>query len=283
MTDWPEFNDLWDYNDPAGSEARFRALLAGPDAPAEAGDRLQLLTQIARALGLQRRFAEGHRLLDEVAAQMQGGDLVEVRCLLERGRLFNSARQPEQSVPLFLQAAELAQAIGADFYAVDALHMLGIAAPQPERLGWNRKAIARAEGSQQARARGWLASLYNNTGWALFDEGQYGEALALFERALVLREEKGDAGPIRVARWCIARTQRALGRLDEALAILRALEASGESDGFTEEEIGECLLVQGKEEAARPYFRAAAEKLAHIDWVAEDTARLERLKALGGA
>jgi hypothetical protein len=38
----------------------------------------------------------------------------------------------------------------------------------------------------------------------------------------------------------------------------------------------------GEAKAARPYFRKAHEMLAQIDWAAEDTARMERLKSLAG-
>lgn len=280
-TDWPDFNDDWNYSDPAGTEAKFRARLPEAEKSDDASYRLQLLTQIARAVGLQKRFDEAHALLDQVEAQMAGGDVVEVRYLLESGRVYNSSRQPEQAVPLFLKAAELAERIGADFYAVDALHMLGIAAPQAEQLDWNQRAIAFAERSPHERAKRWLASLYNNTGWSLFDERRYDEALDLFQKALVLRQQQGDAEAIRIARWCVAKMLRVLGRVEEGLAIQRELEQAGGSDGFVEEEIAECLHALGKPDDARPYFRTAYEKLSQTDGMAADTARLERLKALG--
>jgi hypothetical protein len=73
-----------------------------------------------------------------------------------------------------------------------------------------------------------------------------------------------------------------MSRPDEGPAIQRRLEAEGVSDGFTEEEIAECLYAMGEMEAARPYFRMAYEMLAQIDWAAEDTAWMERLKSLAG-
>lgn len=275
---WADFNDEWDYNNPAASEAKFRARLAAggllPD------DELQLRTQIARALGLQSKFDDAHTLLDQVKAELQPGSLAEVRYLLERGRVFNSSKKPEAALPLFLQASALAKSLKADFYTVDALHMLGIAAAPKDRLAWNQKAIAAAEGSDE-KGRGWLASLYNNTGWALFDEERYAEALDLFDRAIGLREQQGDAEALRIAHWCVGRTLRALGRVSEALAIQRQLEA-GPVDGFVYEELGECLLALGQAETARPYFAKAHAELAKLDWIAEDKARIQRLLELGG-
>ena len=277
---WPDFNDLWDHDDPAGTETKFRQLLPDASKTADLSYHLQLLTQIARALGLQKKFDEAHATLDEVEAAMAAGSLVEVRCMLERGRVFNSAKQPEEAVPLFHKAVEIGQAIGADFYVVDALHMLGIAAPPAERLDWNLKAIAFTEQSSQARARNWLGSLYNNTAWTHFDEECYDEALDLFEKALIFRQEQGKQAEIDIARWCVAKTLRVMGRVDEALVIQRALESKGNDDGFTEEEIAECLYALGEVDAARPYFQTAYKTLSQIDWVAEDTTRIERLRIL---
>ena len=64
-TDPPEIDDLWDYTDPAGSEARFRACLAQTE-PGSSAYR-ELLTQIARAQGLQRNFAGALRYRREPA------------------------------------------------------------------------------------------------------------------------------------------------------------------------------------------------------------------------
>jgi tetratricopeptide (TPR) repeat protein len=285
-TDWPDFNDLWDYNNPAETEQVFRRMLAegaasGGGLSEESVYLLQLKTQIGRTLSLQRRFEEAHAILDEVQAEMAGNDVVEVRYLLERGRTLNSGKRAAEAVPLFRRAFEIADDIAADFYAVDALHMLGIAAETAEeRMDWNLKAIDYAKNSEQEKANNWLGSLYNNTAWGLFDAGQYEEALTLFRRAQTLREAEGDAEKINIARWSVAKTLRVMGRVKEALSVLRQLEAESLPDGFTEEEIAECFLALGNTTAARPYFKLAYDLLSQIDWVAEDTARIDRIKAL---
>ncbi len=293
-THWPDFNDLWDYNNPEETEKVFRRILskavASGDGPSDNGPSdegnyfLQLKTQIGRTLALQRRFEEAHTILDEVEAVMAGDDIVEVRYLLERGRTFNSSKQPEKAVPLFLRSFEIAKRITADVYAVDALHMLGITTDTAaERMDWNLKAIDYAKASNQEKANNWLGSLYNNTGWGLFDAGRYEEALDLFQQAQAMREAQGDPDLINTARWCVAKTLRVMGRVNEGLAIQRALESETEPDGFIEEEIAECYYALGDVEAAKPYFKIAHELLSKIDWVAEDSARMERLALLGGA
>ena len=56
---------IWDFNDLDASRQRFRALL--DDEEAVVG-RAEVLTQLARVEGLEDRFDEGDRLLDEAAS-----------------------------------------------------------------------------------------------------------------------------------------------------------------------------------------------------------------------
>jgi tetratricopeptide (TPR) repeat protein len=272
---------MWDFDDPAGTEARFRDLLPQAASSGDDSYTLQLHTQIARALGLQKKFTEANALLDEVEEKAKRDDLVMARLLLERGRVFNSSGQPERAVPLFEKAYALANQIGAGYYAADALHMLGIASPPQEQLEWNLKAIDYAKLSAQARTRYWLGPLYNNLGWTYFEQGHLQQALETFQKAQAVREQQGKPKEIHIARWCVARTLREMGQIEAALAIQRQLEVAGVNDGFVYEEIGECLYALGKPTEARPSFRRAYELLSQIDWVAGDTQRMARLKTLG--
>ncbi|HZC15985.1 MAG TPA: hypothetical protein VE309_04415, partial [Caulobacteraceae bacterium] len=60
------FDTLWDYNDPAGSEARFLETRQGLGAPEDHARLLELDTQIARAQGLKGRFADALTMLETV-------------------------------------------------------------------------------------------------------------------------------------------------------------------------------------------------------------------------
>ena len=276
----------WDFDRPAESEARFRGELAGLAAGSAAA--LELATQIARAQGLQRRFAAAHTTLDGVERRMdKRPERVRVRYLLERGRTFNSAGQPERAVPLFREALDRARAAREDFLAIDAAHMLGIAAPAEDRLAWSLEAVAMTERSADARSKRWLASLYNNIGWTYHDRGDYAAALAYFEKALPAWQARGGPDKVRIAYWSIARAQRSLGRLDEALAIqlrlAREADAAGTPDGYVYEELGEILQAKGEAVVARPNFaRAYALLSADQGLQAEAPERLARLKRLGG-
>src|SRR5687768_2612862 len=115
--------------------------------------RLQLLTQIARALGLQRKFDDAHTILDTAETAMAlDMATVRVRYLLERGRLFNSSQQPERARPFFLDAWERGRAAKLDDFAVDAAHMMAIVEPLEKKLAWNERAVAVAESSSDSRA-----------------------------------------------------------------------------------------------------------------------------------
>jgi tetratricopeptide (TPR) repeat protein len=258
---------LWNWADPAASEKIFRAL------PPSA----EVQTQIARAQGLQRRFDEAHRTLDAIRPD---SPRVEVRCLLERGRTFNSSGKPEMAKPLFLAAWEKAQAAKLDFFAVDAAHMIAIVESPAEALQWNEKALALAVKSPDPKAQGWVGSLLNNIGWTYYDLGQYAKALDCFERDLKWFEDRKKDEQARIARYSIGKTLRALGRVPEALAQQRALQP----DGYIWEEIAECLLALKRMGEAQKAFARAHELLSQDAWLAaREPQRIARLSQMAGA
>ncbi|MBM3459560.1 MAG: hypothetical protein FJX77_13650, partial [Armatimonadetes bacterium] len=223
-TSLPELNALWDFQDPALSEVRFRELLSCAGVREDRGYLACLLTQLARSVGLQQRFEEARELLDqaeEVAPPEDG--LARTRLLLERGRVANSSGDRAGSRPYFLAAWETAESAGLESLAVDAAHMLGIVEEPEQAMEWNYRAMERAEKSSDPAVRNWLGPLYNNTGWTRFERGELEAALVLFERGLVLREARGQPRETRIARWSVARVWRALGRVEPALAEQHAL------------------------------------------------------------
>lgn len=280
----PDFDSLWDYSHPDETETKFREILLRfpEDDPAF----LELLTQIARAQGLQRKFNHAHQTLNQVERRLK--DILsraKVRYLLERGRVFNSSGKPEEACPFFEKALEIAKQLKEDFYAIDALHMLATLAPPEESLTLNLQAIEMAESSQQEKTRNWLGSLYNNTGWSYHGLSDYASALRIFEKAEAWQRSKGRVRETHIAAWCVARTLRSLGRIEEALSKQMRLneESAGEEDGYVFEEIGECLLALNRLEEACSYFLKAYELLSQdARLVEQESERLMRLKELGG-
>lgn len=282
------FDTLWNYDQPAETEAKFRALLPEATTGGDLGYRAELMTQIARTMGLQQRFGAAHALLDSVQLLLpKAPEQAMVRYLLERGRLFNSSNQQGLALPLFTEAWERARTAKLDQYAVDAAHMLAIASPLEERMNWNGKALALAEESPDPDARRWRGSLYNNMGWDLFEQTKYDSALAMFQRALAVRLEQGKPKAINIARWCVAKTYRVMGHIDSAFAIQKQLvarmeESSEGRDGYVYEEFAECLLAMNRGQDAVAYFAKAYFLLAEDPWLVRDEPeRLARLKKLG--
>jgi len=257
---------LWDFDDPAASEARFREA----QATATGDDVLVLETQIARSYGLRREPGRAREILDGVHARLDAaGPEPRVRCELELGRTWISAvTQPEERTgeamdaarSAYLRAFELAREAGLDDLAVDAVHMMAFVDTDPAaQLAWNDRGLEIARASAQPAARRWEASLLNNRGMALHEAGRDAEALADFRAALELRGAMDDAGATRVAWWMVAWSLRLLGRLDEALPIQERLEqecaAAGEPDPFVFEELE--LLHRARGDDARAAHYAA--------------------------
>jgi tetratricopeptide (TPR) repeat protein len=283
-----DFDAEWDYDRPGETEARFRALLPAARASGNRDYLVQLLTQIARTEGLQRRFDDAERTLAEAESLLTSDTAVaRVRLKLEQGRVLNSSKRRDQSKPLFLEAWNLARQAGSHAFAVDAAHMLGLVETGEASITWNERAMSLAESSPDPKARRWLGSLYNNLGWTYHGRGRYATAFDLFQKALTEREKEGKKPEIRIARWCMARCLRSLGRVEEALAAQRALyeefQAEGGMDGYVVEEIAECLLLSKREEEAKPHFAHAYRELSRDPWLRDNEApRLERLARLGG-
>ena len=185
MLEQKTLDQLWNFDDPAGSEARFRA--AAADESYDADEQAELATQLGRAIGLQGRYEEADALLDSIDADEP---TVAVRVLLERGRVLNSSGHAAMAVPLFEQAAELADHLGEEFLAVDALHMLAIA-DSAHAETWTRSALEYASTVHDPRTKRWMVSLHNNLGWTLHEAGRFTEALVEFQLAEQWAERVG--------------------------------------------------------------------------------------------
>lgn len=260
-----DIRSLWNFDDPAASEALFRRLLAD----AQGDDALSLRTQVARTHSLRRQFAEAHAELDAMLpALAAAGAEPQVRHLLERGRTLRSAGERQQARPLFAQAVDRARAARLDELMVDAMHMLAAVEPETaDQLAWNDRALAAALASNEPNARAWEGSLAHNNGISLHGAGRFDEAMASFRQALAARERDGTPRQVRIAHWMVAWTLRAMKRHAEALAVQQRLQReladAGEIDGWVCAELGENLLALGRAAEAGPWFSRALDALAN--------------------
>ena len=203
---------LWDFDDPEGSAERFREELASASPIASA----ELSTQRARALGLAGRGAEADAVL---AGIPETTPVVAIRLALERGRRLNSSGRPEDAVPYFERALELALA-------------------EPVRaLEHSRAALDVVAATSDERTKRWGISLHNNLGWWHHDAEDYDAALAEFELADAAARARGTVDQQQLAQWAIARCYRSLGRTADALAIQERLLIERPDDEFVLEEL----------------------------------------------
>jgi len=282
----PDFNKMWDYNNPTETEIKFRALVE--DAKANDIEYYgELLTQIARIQGLQRKFEEADKTL-EMAKEyaIDKYPTVKIRYILEKGRVLNSSGKGEESIPVFKEAYDFGMKHKLDFYTLDAAHMLGIVNIPEVQLEWNLKALKIAETSEDKRVKGWLGPLYNNIGWTYHDLEKYEEALDLFLKGYDWRVSVKDENGARIGKWTIGRAQRSLKRYDEALKTQMEVQddfvkAGLEPDGYLYEEMAELHLIKGQADIARKYFELAWEKLSQDQWMMDnETERMNRLKKM---
>lgn len=179
MLEQERLDELWDFDDPALSESRFRAELDA-DGRWDSIERAELVTQLARSIGLQGRFDEAAALLIDLDAE--ANPVVVVRVLLESGRVMNGSGHPDSALGLFRQAAELAARAHAEFLRIDALHMAAIV-DADGAADWTTLAVELAEASDNDRTKRWLISLHSNYGWLLLEADDLDTALAEFVEA----------------------------------------------------------------------------------------------------
>lgn len=280
-----DIDALWDYSDPKSSELRFEAALALLSNETQPLLYAELLTQKARAIGLQQFYDRAKSVLNEALLLIGDYSCVAlVRYFLEYGRVCNSSRE-NGAYDYFLKSYALAGEIHEDFYAVDAAHMLGIVTTNLESLEWNSKAMKIAENSKNLRAKQWLGSLYNNTAWTHFFAENYEQAFTIFLKSKTWYADRNLRNEELIAEWSLARTLRAQGKLDQALQAQLSLLYTRQSeelpdDGYVHEEIGEILLLLGRQDEAYPYLGHAFSLLEHDIWLRQnEPERLQRLQS----
>ncbi len=255
-----DLNAMWNFRDPAASEAVFRDAISG----ASPDDALTLKTQIARTYGIRKDFDTARAILSEIEPELvDAGAEPRVRHLIELGRTYcSTTHTAEQRTPeakdkareCYMGAFDLADSEGLYYLATDALHMMAMIDDQPDhQIEWNRKALDYAFNAPSEEAKKWLGSLSNNLGYALHLAGRYDEALEAFATSRDARKNAGSESGVRVADWMIAWTYRAMGRLDDALQLQLKLEEqcaeANEPDPYVFEEL--VAIYEAKGEPAK--------------------------------
>ena len=223
-------DELWDFDDPAGSAERFR-------------DRARR-TRLRRGRGARDTAWRGHSgwpaartRRSRCSTDWTPGILWSRSAPDSSGAASpNSAGDAAAAVPHFEQAFDEAVVAGEEFLAIDAAHMLAIA--DPDRAGeWAARGLELAASAADPRARRWGIALHNNLGWLHFDADRLQEALTEFELAAAAADAHGTDDQRQVAQWAIARCYRALGRTADAIRIQEVLAVQRPDDEYVQEEL----------------------------------------------
>lgn len=305
--DTADLDHMWDFSHPDWTEVRFREALGSLNAAAQTERspslKIELLSQIARAQGLQAKFIEAEATLTECEAVLEGyadtcSVRAKVRFLLEKGRILYLAKTPARAHALFLESWTLASQAGEDFLAIDVAQMMALIESPKLQKDWTLKALGLAESSTEPRAKRWLGALYSSLGWHFYELRQYDKALELFNKALSRLEAELNASlsksiedatlmkRILMAKWAVGKTYRVQGKVGDALKIQEDLFAelsrSGSKDGYVYEEMAECLTSLKRANEAELYFEFAYAELSKDEWLSDNKPeRIKRLKTLG--
>ncbi len=233
------FDNIWGLlGDPASVEATLTALLTSAVTSTDRSIYPHILSEIALAQGMQKKFNKAHESLD-MAERALTPDcaLMEAKIFLIRGKVFQQNEELTNARKQFELSYMSSINHGFDFYAIDAAHMIAIICEDnDEKIYWNERAIELANKTTNQKAHNWLGSLYNNLGQNYLEMERFEDALAAFTQSLNYRKKEGLLTNIRVAKWAIACAQRKLGRLDEALqnqlGLFHEYEAVGKNENF---------------------------------------------------
>ncbi|NUU06783.1 hypothetical protein [Leifsonia sp. C5G2] len=232
-----ELDALWLPGDPIASAERLAAAAAQPGWSELV--RAELETQRARALGMQGRFAEAEALLDSL--EPAAGRL-EVRVLLERGRLRSAEGRYDEAVGVLQDALRAARRDAEVALAVETSAVLAESdAPHAEQ--WIDEALSDLSGTDDPRTLRWGVVLHELRGWSRFSDGDAAAALVSFEDALSFAEEVGTADQRFAAQWAVARCLRELGRPEEAAALQHRLAAERPDEPSVREELEQLAAI----------------------------------------
>ncbi|MDZ4676731.1 MAG: hypothetical protein SGI74_04400 [Oligoflexia bacterium] len=288
LSQFPDVDGLWDFGDILTTEFKIREVL--PPTEQEVWDlrSLELLIQLARVQGLQGKLSEVGATLLQARDLISKSDTkttkrAEVRFLIEQGRFFALSMNPSQALTHFTKALNLAAEQNEIFFFIESAVMLSISQPPKYQNEWLKKALEIAETTDDQSSKLWLSQLYVMNGWHAFDFRKYEEALESFNKALERPESTKQATTGLAIKWSIARTLRALNRLDESLKfqneLLNEVAATGKTNGHVFLEIAECLQLLKRYDEAKPNFEQAYKELSLNGWYTDNkAAELSRMQ-----
>lgn len=278
---------------PAEIEKNLKNLLSQAEALENKSIYLQILSQIALAQAMQKKFSIAHKTLDFAEQNLTPKQyLAKARILLERGRVFHQSGKIDLALPLFKRSYQICKKHKYYFHMINAAHMIAIVVKNTkEKINWNKKAIDLTIKAQAEKALAWLGALYNNLAQNYLATKDYKKAREAFTQSKKYGEKRGDIFIVAGAKWGIARSLRSLHLIDEALNIQTSLleeynhlhntgvlpkEILMVARGPVYEELAEIYLAKSKVFAALAY-----DELSKDHWFVKlEPKRLKKMKRL---
>ncbi len=276
---FPDMDGFWNLQNLPETEERISALLPLGDGKATA-TQVEALTQMARVYLLQDNLKEARNFLnhaDTLLKDLPAEEMLkpQVRIYLEEGRFYGWSMYPQRALDFFSKAWEMSNLVGPlDALAADAAFMISITLPSKQGREWLTGALKLADNPQATTAaKKWKAHLLMRIGWQEFDVRNFQAALDHFDKALVCAD-KDDSTLFQTLKWCRARVLRAIGKINEAMAvqneILTDLATEGVLNGHVYLELAECFNALHDQEQSSHYYELAHEKLKLSKWYSEN-------------
>lgn len=286
---FPDIDGFWDLENPENTETRIRQQFPEGELP-WTPSAVEALIQWARLLAFQDDFVKAKSTLVQAQNLIAGFDDVtrtrlEIRHLLEQGRLLVLQMTPMNAQTYFNQAWILSMKSGHVFFAIDAALMLSISQPPKFKKEWLQKGLQLGTATTDPQAKFWLPFLYSMVAWQDFDLHRYPEALESFENALKGPYLPSGQKMVYLVRWGLARTLRGLKENQKALdmqkELLTDLESQNRISGHVYLEIAECLQGLQRQDEAKSYFESAFKTLSSDKWFSDNKAdELSRMQHL---
>lgn len=259
---------------------------------------VEALAQVARAYSIQGQLAAGEPWLKQAAELASPSDPIAWSRFQNVTGIFQRERgERELATETFIRLYDYCREREMYRRAIDAAHMVAIAADLETQIAWAYKGIAAAEAGGY---EDWLAILWNNLGWTLDDLGRYSESLTALRKARDYHWRTGSDLMKLIADWSLGHALRMTEKADSARIVMEATLAWAqrryEADpspteaewlGFVYQELGEQRLLAGDRadgirQLEMAYTRLGEAEMA--DWSLADyqklAAQIDSLKRL---
>ena len=167
----PAFDYIWQsFEDPADIEAALQSSYSEHHGTLSSSFLAQLLTQIARAQGMQDKLHDAQAALYK-AKWKSDEKVAVVRLDLETARLRRLQDRTEEAMTLLKKVYETAAEAPLDYFKADAAHILYLFEPDggpEEGKTWSDAVLEIARNSGNIKTRRWAAVVLTDQGWKLF-------------------------------------------------------------------------------------------------------------------